>query len=620
MKRIFILVALAFLLFPAQAAHAENLAGKRLKVYGEWTGTELIARKLKTRDSNKDPETGQIEGRIERLVIEKGKMKIGPFLIQWGKTTRIQKIQFSDLKVGMVVKVRVRKNGENRFFARKIKPGSDSLKPNQLKIIGAVTSFKKLPDGVVKVAILDAFATIPKGIRAEVTSLTRRPDDKRPDTQYTVSLFGRPLTIGGEYGLSTNWEGDTGLNTKERDVFELNQELQLELFYAVTPLISLFVSFDTFDERELYVEDKTENRESKTGVERDETWVFFKNLLDSNFSMQVGRINFVEPREWWWDEDLDAVRVFYDRHPFYFQVGVAKELGVTKTTESGIDPEEENVIRVLGQAGFEWARKNRFEFFFLTQNDVSNTDPVLNFLKKVNEDESDAHLTWLGLRAIGKARSAQGGYFSYWLDGAVVVGQESLLTFSSVNEDVTQVTSSVERDVFGWAFDGGLSWTFPLKWEPTLTVGYAIGSGDKNEKGPKDNSFRQTGLDDNNSKFNGVDSFRYYGELVRPELSNLHILTASIGTQILNSSSIELVYHHYRQVKAASFLRDTKIRLTPSGVDADIGQELDFIVGLEEWEHVELELVNAWFWAGDAFGARSGNMAFNSVFKFNYNF
>jgi hypothetical protein len=98
------------------------------------------------------------------------------------------------------------------------------------------------------------------------------------------------------------------------------------------------------------------------------------------------------------------------------------------------------------------------------------------------------------------------------------------------------------------------------------------------------------------------------------------ILTTSIGTQILSSSSVELIYHHYHKVKAAGFLRDTRIRLDPSGTDTDIGQELDFIIGLEEWEHVELELVNAWFWAGDAFGPRSGNMAFNSIFKFNYNF
>ena len=202
----------------------------------------------------------------------------------------------------------------------------------------------------------------------------------------------------------------------------------------------------------------------------------------------------------------------------------------------------------------------------------------------------------------------------------MVVGQESFLGFSIPTGGLSKVTSRVERDVFGWAFDGGLSWTFPVKWEPTLTLGYAIGSGDKNESGPKDSSFRQTGLQNNNSKFNGVDTFSYYGEWVQPELSNLHIITAAIGTKIFDSSSIELVYHHFNQVKATNFLRDTRIRPDPSGLNGDIGQELDLIIGLEEWEQVELELVNTWFWAGDAFGSQSGQLAFNTIFKFNYNF
>ena len=43
--------------------------------------------------------------------------------------------------------------------------------------------------------------------------------------------------------------------------------------------------------------------------ERGETWLYMSHLFGSNFSLQVGRQNLREPRSWWWDKDLDALRL-----------------------------------------------------------------------------------------------------------------------------------------------------------------------------------------------------------------------------------------------------------------------------------------------------------------------
>jgi hypothetical protein len=56
-------------------------------------------------------------------------------------------------------------------------------------------------------------------------------------------------------------------------------------------------------------------------------------------------------------------------------------------------------------------------------------------------------------------------------------------------------------------------------------------------------------------------------------------------------------------VKAAKFLRDATIRRQPAGRKRGIGHEVDLVVGLEEWKHVEVKLVGAAFRAGSAFGA-----------------
>ena len=54
---------------------------------------------------------------------------------------------------------------------------------------------------------------------------------------------------------------------------------------------------------------------------------------------------------------------------------------------------------------------------------------------------------------------------------------------------------------------------------------------------------------------------------------------------ILNNSSIEVVYHHYRQVEPQDHLRDARIGAEPEGEKRDIGQEWNFIVGVEEGKH-----------------------------------
>jgi hypothetical protein len=89
---------------------------------------------------------------------------------------------------------------------------------------------------------------------------------------------------------------------------------------------------------------------------------------------------------------------------------------------------------------------------------------------------------------------------------------------------------------------------------------------------------------------------------------------------LFESSSIELVYHYYRQDEAAATLRESRLKATADGSNPDLGHEIDLIVGLEEWEHIEIELVGSIFRAGSAFGPRESEIAGLGIFKVNYNF
>ena len=152
----------------------------------------------------------------------------------------------------------------------------------------------------------------------------------------------------------------------------------------------------------------------------------------------------------------------------------------------------------------------------------------------------------------------------------------------------------------GWGFDLGTTWT-PGALDPfALTLGYALGSGDTSPEGT-DQTFRQTGFQDNNGKFDGVTSFRYYGELMDPELANLAISTVGLGIRLALRTSLDLVYHQYRQDEPFPRLINAELDRRPDGIHRDLGWEIDLILGSRNWTSWDFEVVAAYFAPGDAF-------------------
>jgi hypothetical protein len=511
---------------------------------------------------------------------------------------------------------------------------------------------------------------IKQQLAPEERQLLRRPDEKRPEERFTVKLWGRPLTIGGTYELRSF--GTVAVPFKDRRVDDqvvLAQRGSPELFYRLSDRLSLFLkanavyrskwkSFDNLDvpgvpcwdrdaDRRCDADPEDTNgdgactpadctedeREDEGGLERDEMWLYAANLMETPVSVQVGRQRVFEDREWWWDEDLDMFRLHFDQRTLHFEAGLAQLIGRVSTDEDHIDPEEEDVLRLLARGTWEWTRRNRLEMFFLRQWDRSGVgrffapgqphfeeNAVIEgnalIVDPSREDPSDADLTWLGLSARGrwKLRRLRGRLY-YWADTAIVRGRETALDFGGKAAE-RKADGASSHSVRGWGLDLGMTWATRLPGRLSFTVGYAVGSGDSKGKDlsqPKfnksdiqeinDRSFRQTGLQRNNARFRGVDRFKYYGELLEPELSNLRVGTASVGFRFLKHSSVELLYHLYRQVDAAKFLRSADVRRQPAGRRRGIGHELDLVIGIEEWEHVEIELVGSAFRAGPAFGA-----------------
>ena len=116
-----------------------------------------------------------------------------------------------------------------------------------------------------------------------------------------------------------------------------------------------------------------------------------------------------------------------------------------------------------------------------------------------------------------------------------------------------------------------------------------------------------------------MTKFAYYGELFNPELSNLAVLTAGIGARPTKRSSVDLVYHRYKQPHRMDEIRDSEIDEDPSGHSRDIGQEIDLVIGIREGDTIDLELIGGVFFPGRAFDNDS-DLAFFGGFSLEIKF
>ena len=479
--------------------------------------------------------------------------------------------------------------------------------------------------------------------------LTEREDENRVEQPIHFNVFGRPLSWSSHYETTVDYLDPAVLGAGERkhDQLLIENELETELFYSFGPALSLFaqlrlkMEWDNFNDQQPEIV-------TDFFVERGEMWLFSQNVAGSGLNVEIGRLDFEDDRLWWWDEDLDALRISYERDDVEIALSVARELAPTRSDLGSVVPEDNRALRLIAEASWNYRPNHSLQFFGLAVADHSPEETIGEIVRNGDKDDSDANLGWLGVRAMGGWESKSRGVVGYWLDTAIVGGHERLIEFDAlsleppvVEEPIEEgesspsatgmssgassssasvVSQSIDRSVHGWALDAGLTWILPLAADPRVTVGYAIGSGDGSPSEGADRSFRQTGLHSNEPGFGGVRRFRQYGLLLDPELSNLSVLTIGVGCSLLQSSSLDLVYHRYRLQEPAASLRSARIDTTLNGRDRDLGEAFDLVLGLEEWERVEVEVAGSVFQAGPAFGIDDRSWVWGGLLTFSVAF
>jgi len=605
-------VVLAAALLPVSVG-AQQLAGERLKLTVESAGAGWRAVRVQPRDPRRPADRGRIEGRISEVDAAAGMFRIGPAVVRWTPQTDFARAGDPRLAAGRRVMVRVHRARGLVADAIEARPeGGESV-----EILGGVTLSQRAPDGSEVVDVLGIRIEVPADLVTVPLSLFRDPDDRRPADQYETRIFGHPVVIGGEIGTRLRFRDGTDLDDRiDDDRTDLDLGAQIELYAAPSPQTAVYAELKAGHERDLDRSGGANEHDSE--IARGETWIYHR-LGESGLAIQLGRQAFREPREWWWDEDLDGIRLYWNRFPVSAELGLARELARVSSREDRIDPEEEGVVRILGRAAWRYRPDHQVSGFFLRHSDRSRRFRVGETVQATRDDDTDADLLWLGVRFTGDVRWMSFGRVAYWADLAHVRSREVRFDLDPVPGGLA-TRARTRTSVRGWAVDVGATTTLDLPHDPSLTLSYAFGSGDSDPEGRSDRSFRQTGLQDDNGRYEGVDRFRYYGELLDPELSNLHIATLSLGFPLLRSSSIEFVLHHYWQDEAVARLRGARLAARPQGRERTLGQEVDVVLGLEEWKRLEIEAVVSVFRSGRAFGAAAGELAVGGFLRMDWNF
>ncbi len=477
--------------------------------------------------------------------------------------TKFRDVSPSNL-VGSRVKIEGRWRGARKFSSRTI----SKRDPGRDRIEGRVDSIRQQPDGTWHIEIMSfelrAAADlkleqetplaqfeliVPRVIISDDPSERRDDDDDLPGT---IRLADN-VTFGGQLEWRSGKEGNYNLNDNNaEDRTDHQPSIRGEVVYQAREDL-LFLG--GFRQSWLFRDDEDRPKRNDATTTLTEAYGYWRNVRGSGLDLQFGRQDFDEQREWLYDQNLDAIRVIADRSNW------RAELSISTTLSSGsrVDESSRNLIAYVSNND----SKRHLAAYWIDRNDRS---------------DSGGHPSHLGVRALGEWVEDHHS----WAEFAVLRGETG------------------GRGNSGFGFDLGTTWAPNGKDHWNYTAGYALGSGDAATTGTNGN-FAQTGLQDNNGRLLGVTSFRYYGELVDPELSNLSILTLGIGRRFAEKNSIDFLLHKYDQVDAAGFLLDTDIDRNPDGIHKELGWEFDIVFGSRAYENWNFEIVLGAFFAGRAF-------------------
>jgi alginate production protein len=428
----------------------------------------------------------------------------------------------------------------------------------------------------------------PYGIRQAQFAVPKNPPSRRTGRQQETPSLAKDLRFEYVFGTEAELEYLRDLDL-QRDLKDNSMILAPTVFGSVTyrPTDWLETWLEVTAEKLIAIHEedpvilpdgsRVPADKKPLSILVDQAYARYKPLGEI-YEVTFGRRNFEDQRLWLYDTALDGLIVTLKPGDFNIEASLTREnaLDLDLTTSSQTS-RSNNVIVYADYRGIE---DHRLAGYWILQDDIDENPQLV------------------GVRSIGRPTDA----FNYWTEFALAKGR-----------------NSDGEAIQGHGYEAGGTYRFlDLPLQPSVTLGYAFGSGDSDPGDGIDDAFKQTGLGSNEGRFGGVTQFVTYGEALAPELSNIHIFTAGFGFRPTPGMFVDVVYHHYQFDELADSVRGSNLTTAANQIrgleSTEIGDGVDFIVGFRDLFGIRglgFETRAGVFFPGKAFQREDGNAVAN---------
>jgi len=547
----------------AEAQDEPLSVGQRIEVRGALDQDgRFVADKVELREA----EAELLVGTVPDDQVDASRFTLLGQSVEVGEETRWKKLEPGSM-AGKRLRVQGRWEGPHRFVAHKISLRDEGRD----RIGGRIDELVRVEGGWrARVMIFDVFLAEGVGVEQKSDEPAFRGDETQRDEDDT---FGKGIRLAEGLRLSGQITGRSDVEENfdlddTTDADRKNHEIDLRARLTWVPS-DAFVAVSELRTAQLWRDDQVDGHSSLNETQLGEAWVLWR-AGGTGLQVAIGRQDFDDPREWIYDQNLDALRVAWVRPHWRLDLSAS----TTFTDGDERDEASANYIAYMSNNN-----QKKHLALWSVYRDIDNFVPTSD----LSPAERTSHI---GVTALGRWIPQNKSWFEF----AYLLGERD------------------DRDVRAWGGDAGTTWSPPALRPFYFTVGYAFGTGE-DARGTVDGNFRQTGFQDNTARFGGVTTFRYYGELLDPELSNLHIITGGVGAIVAKRTSLDLVYHDYRQEEADGEFSpgpnvEANVDQEPNGMEDDLGSELDLIFGFRRFASWDIEFIGAWFNPGRAFDMR----------------
>ncbi len=379
------------------------------------------------------------------------------------------------------------------------------------------------------------------------------------DDQKNVAFSNRlrpGIWLGGKAGQTLRYEDERDLD-RERpaDRLRLRSDLRLDVLWRIGRRGGYFLGETALRHEASWKEERALAVTTSADLARG--YVFFP--VTGVVGVQLGRQDFTDERQWSYDALLDGVRGYVVTKRFLGEVGVARGPRLPGGT---VQRGESRFVTM----DLRWYVDDRHFLGLWGVRRDTRAGPAFN-------------PRLYGLRMMNRARRG----LRYWLEWARASGRVNAAPIDGVGVDL------------------GAAWITGRRRRFYVIGAVAYGSGVTGND--QSRAFRQTGIQRNTDKFGGVSRYRYYGEVLDPELSNRWITTLGVGMRPGRAFSVDVLWHGYQQVELSADLGNTRLKSQVNGRSRELGQAVDVVIGVA-LNGFKLEVTAGRFEPGAAFDSQ----------------